>query len=202
MRASEFLLEATQGKTVVIFPGGFHPFHQGHYYVYQTLVKQFPGADVYVAATNSTAERPFPFEEKRYLASQSGVPADRFVLVKSPYKADEITSQYNSEVDHVVFALSEKDAGRISYTKKDGSLGYMQPYKAGTEMLPFKEHGYVFITPKVDFSVAGQKVDSASMIRNMYAQADDQQRSQIVADLYPKSQQKDKIKEIIDSVLG
>ena len=202
MRAREFLLEGPQGKTVVIFPGGFHPFHQGHYYVYETLVQKFPGADVYVAATNSTAERPFPFEEKRYLAAQAGVPADRFVLVKSPYKADEIVSQYNPETDHVIFALSEKDAGRISYTKKDGSLGYMQPYKDGVELAPIKEHGYVFITPKVDFTVAGQTVDSASMIRNMYAQGDDQVKAQIVADLYPNSRQKDKVKQIIDAVLG
>jgi hypothetical protein len=201
MRAKEFLLEAPQGKTVVIFPGGFHPFHQGHYYVYETLVKQFPGADVYVAATNTTTERPFQFEQKRFLAAQAGVPADRFVLVKSPYRADEILAHYNGQTDHAVFALSEKDAGRIGYTKKDGSPGFMQPYE-GPDMQTFSQHAYVYITPKVNFKVLGKVVDSASTIRAMYAEANDQQRSAIIKDLYPNSSEQDQIKQIIDSVLG
>lgn len=202
MRAREFLLEAPQGKTVVIFPGGFHPFHQGHYSVYQTLVKQFPGADVYVAATNTTTERPFQFDQKQYLAAQAGVPAERFVQVKIPYKADEILSHYNSEADHVIFALSEKDAGRIGFTKKDGSPAYMQPYNSGAALAPLKQHGYVYIAPKVNFKVLGQAVDSASTIRAMYAEADDQQRAAIVKDLYPNSSKQAEIKQILDSVLG
>jgi cytidyltransferase-like protein len=54
-------------KTVVIMPGGFHPFHAGHIALYNQAVEAFPGADVYVAATDDTSKRTFPFvvKEKR-----------------------------------------------------------------------------------------------------------------------------------------
>ena len=58
-------------KQVVIMPGGFHPFHAGHYALYQQAQKAFPGADVYVAATNDTSTRPFPFAIKEKLAARN-----------------------------------------------------------------------------------------------------------------------------------
>jgi phosphopantetheine adenylyltransferase len=48
-------------KKLVIMPGGFHPFHPGHLALYQSAVKAFPDADVYVAATSDVSTRPFPF---------------------------------------------------------------------------------------------------------------------------------------------
>ncbi len=50
--------------TVVIMPGGFHPFHAGHLALYQSAQRAFPDAEVYVAATNDTSARPFPFPVK------------------------------------------------------------------------------------------------------------------------------------------
>ena len=32
-------------STIVVMPGGFHPFHAGHASLYQAAVKAFPGAD-------------------------------------------------------------------------------------------------------------------------------------------------------------
>ena len=51
------LFEAQSLKTVVILPGGFHPFHPGHLSLYQSAQKAFPGADIYYAATNDKSER-------------------------------------------------------------------------------------------------------------------------------------------------
>src|SRR5210317_1184530 len=99
-------------STVVIFPGGFQPFHAGHKSVYDHLVKTFPDADVYIASSPSTTERPFKFEDKKYLAVSAGIPEDKFVMVKSPYRSIEITQNYNPEKDVVIFALSEKDSSR------------------------------------------------------------------------------------------
>lgn len=45
-------------RQVVIMPGGFHPS------LCQSALEAFPNADVYVAATNDTKTRPFPFEIK------------------------------------------------------------------------------------------------------------------------------------------
>ena len=84
-------------STIVIMPGGFHPFHAGHADLYQQAKKAFPGADIYVAATNDQSERPFPFALKEKLAKLAGVESGHFVQVKSPFQAKEITQHYNPE---------------------------------------------------------------------------------------------------------
>lgn len=83
-------------KQVVIMPGGFHPFHAGHAALYRSARESFPGADVYVAATDDTSTRPFPFQVKEKLAQLAGVDKGRFMRVKSPFQATEITAPYLS----------------------------------------------------------------------------------------------------------
>ena len=112
-------------------PGGFHPFHAGHAALYQSAVKAFPGADVYVAATNDTKTRPFPFAIKEKLAKLAGVAPGHFIQVKSPFKAEEITSHYNPDEDVLIFVRSEKDrteSPKPGGMKKDGTPAYFQPY--------------------------------------------------------------------------
>lgn len=58
------LFEAQAKRTVAIMPGGFHPFHPGHKSLYDWAVETFGASNVYVAATNDTATRPFPFDVK------------------------------------------------------------------------------------------------------------------------------------------
>ena len=96
-------------KTLVILPGGFHPYHAGHYELYKSAVKAFPGADVYVAATNDQKARPFPFAIKEKLAKIAGVAPGRFIQVKSPFKAQEIADHYDPDQDVMIFVRSEKD---------------------------------------------------------------------------------------------
>ena len=188
-------------KTIVIFPGGFHPFHKGHFSVYQNLVDKFPQADVYVASSPSTTERPFPFGKKKILATAAGVPSDKFVQVKSPYKSEEITSNYDANSDHLIFALSQKDVERISFKdKKDGSPSYFQKWKPGLKLEPFAKHGYIYIAPVKPFEILGKEITSASAIRKMYSDADDAGKLEIVKELYPKGDAK-KIKAIFDGVL-
>ena len=91
-------------------PGGFHPFHAGHAALYQSAVKAFPNAEVYVAATNDTSERPFPFAIKEKLARVAGVPPGRFVQVKSPFTSEEITSKYDPNSTILIFVKSEKNS--------------------------------------------------------------------------------------------
>ena len=97
-------------KQVVIMPGGFHPFHAGHAALYQSARQAFPGADVYVAATNDTSDRPFPFQVKQKLAQLAGVPVGRFMQVKSPFGAEEILAPYNPDDTQLIFVKSEKNS--------------------------------------------------------------------------------------------
>ena len=101
--AELFEAGASPLKKLVIMPGGFHPFHQGHKYLYDKAHEAFPDADIYVAATGDTSERPFPIESKKALAAIAGVPPQYFVQVKSPFQAKEITQHYDPDHTALIF---------------------------------------------------------------------------------------------------
>jgi hypothetical protein len=173
-------------KTVVIIPGGFHPFHAGHMALYQSARKAFPDADVYVAATDDTSNRPFPFVIKEKLARLAGVEPGHFVKVKSPFSADEITSRYNPEQDRVIFVRSEKDRGsrpQPGGTKKDGTPAKLQPLDDNPQ--PFGKHLYMTYLPTVEF---GPGLTSATEIRTAWPTLNDRRKTALVMSLYPATQ--------------
>jgi hypothetical protein len=185
-------------KKVVIFPGGFHPPHSGHLSVWNKLKEEFPEADIYVASSNTSTERPLSFQDKKELWMELGVEESSIIEVKVPYVSKEITSKYNPKETVVIFALSEKDSNRISYTKKDGSPGYFSEWGSSEDLKPLEEKGYIYISPKINFIVLGINIDSASKIRELYKKSTDANRSKIIKELYPKSVNLEKIKEILD----
>ena len=63
---------------IVVYGGGFQPFHVGHLSSYLQAKKAFPEAAFYIAASNDTKTRPIPFNDKQFLAQQAGV-VDPFV---------------------------------------------------------------------------------------------------------------------------
>lgn len=189
---------------IVIYSGRFHPFHKGHKASYDYLTKQFGKDNVYVAASGAMAPltSPFSFEEKKAMAEKLGVPADRFIMVKNPYQAKEITNQIgNPENTALVYALSEKDIDRFQFTKKDGTPGYIQPYpKDEAHLKDMTQHSYAFLTPTVKFKIAGKDLDSASAIRKLYIDSDDAGKNKILRDLYGVAD-KD-LKALFDRKLG
>lgn len=193
--------DSAPGKLVVIYAGGFQPFHKGHLSSYLQAKKAFPGADFYVATSGNVKERPIPYKEKQFLASQAGVAPQDFpdIVVKSPLKPTEILSNYNPEKDVFVLVRSERDP--VDYTRKDGTPGYFQPW-TGKNPNPFGKNGYVYVTKKHNFEINGQEVYSGTQVRNMYQNADDAGRKQIVKQLYPDSRQQSSIKKILDKYIG
>jgi glycerol-3-phosphate cytidylyltransferase-like family protein len=187
-------------KKVVIMPGGYHPFHTGHYELYKSAKKAFPDADVYVAASADTKTRPFPFEVKEKLARLAGVESGEFVQVKSPFQAKEITDKYDPERDVVIFVRSEKDKGespKPGGTKKDGSPSYFQPY-TGKNLKPFGEHAYMAYLPTIEF---GPGIKSASEIRDSWPNLNKKQKLAMIMSLYPKTQKDIKLAEVVASML-
>lgn len=189
------------GKTVVVYGGGFQPFHQGHLSSYLQAKKAFPNADFYVAASGNVKERPIPYQEKKFLATQAGVqPADfPDIAVSTPINPKEILQKYDPEKDAFILVRSERDP--MAYTKKDGSPGYFQPYNPNQPLQPFANHGYVFVTSKHDFNINGNSVYSGTQVRDMYQNADDAGRLSIIKQLYPRSKQHKQIKQILDKYL-
>jgi glycerol-3-phosphate cytidylyltransferase-like family protein len=188
-------------KTVVILPGGFHPFHPGHLSLYNSAQKMFPGADIYYAATNDKEKRPFDITDKARLAQIAGVPAGHFVQVKSPFQAKEITANYDPNSTVLVFARSEKDQDQPPHAggvKKDGNPAYLQPYTKNPA--PMSQHGYMAYLPTVEFPAGPSGVTSATQIRDMWPQASSEQKAEIVGDLYPKNPRA--AHQILDKYLG
>ena len=189
-------------KTIAIYAGRFHPPHKGHKATYDFLVRRYGNKNVFVASTNTQAPltSPFSFEEKKFLMTALGIPAANIVQVKNPYKADEITSKFDSKDTAVVFAVSEKDAGRFSFSKKDGTAAYLQPMSDKIELQPYSAHAYVELAPTIQFNVAGVEVKSASAIRSLYINSNSEQRDKIIVDLYGSFMPK--VKQLLDRKLG
>ena len=190
---------------IVILPGGYHPYHAGHYSLYNSAKEQFPDADVYVAATDDTSKRPFPFAIKEKLARVAGVDKGYFVKVKSPFRANEITDNYDPEKDTLIFVRSEKDRNeqpKPGGTKKDGSPSYFQPY-TGKNIQPFNKHAYIAYLPTVKF---GPDITSATEIRNSWPNLNDRQKLSMVMSLYPATQKNTKlannVKQLLDAGMG
>jgi hypothetical protein len=185
---NQFFTEQTRdSKVVVIFPGRFQPAHKGHAGLYFSLKQEFPNSDVYIATSEKVDEKsPFTFEERKFILQKLGIPGDRIVKVKSPYVAKEISEQYNQDKDALVYALSDKDASRISYTKKDGTPGYFQKLDNVQHFLPMKDKGYVKVATVNPFKILGKTVTGATQIRDMYKHVSEPERKQIIVDLYGK----------------
>ena len=187
--------------TVVIMPGGFHPFHAGHLALYQSAQRAFPDAEVFVAATNDTSARPFPFAVKEKLAQLAGVEPGHFVQVRSPFRAEEITKNFDPETDHIIFVRSEKDANKPPQAggiKKDGNPAYLQPLLGAKKLEPFARHAYMAYLPTVEF---GPGFTSASEIRAQWPTMDDQAKIDLVHSLYPATKGNDKLAQVVVKML-
>jgi phosphopantetheine adenylyltransferase len=203
------LLEVKQPNIIVVYGGGFQPFHEGHASSYREAKAAFPGAHFFVAASNVTTERPFEFKEKQFLAQQAGV-VDPFIQVgtmsyvndngrkvtSTPLNPLEVLQKFNPERDVLVIVRSERDPMKTTDTS------YYQPWTGVQNALPFNKHAYIFVTKKHDFSIAGNPVYSGSQVRELYSSADDKTKLSILQDLYPQSRQLDKIKKIFDKRLA
>ena len=193
-------------KTVVIYPGRFHPFHKGHASVYNALKQKFPYADVYIATSEKTdpEKSPFEFDEKVKMVQSAGISPEFVEKVKNPYIANEIVSKYNSDETKVIFAVSEKDMegpnARFKFgKKKDGSPSYFQPFNSVGESEFASKHGYITTLPTVDFKILGKDIRSASEIRELYKNSDEKTRRDLIQDLYGSMDEE--VKRIFDNKL-
>jgi hypothetical protein len=192
---------------LVIYPGRFHPFHLGHKASYDYLTNKYGENSVYIATSSvqDPETSPFAYEDKVKMMTRLGVPAGRIVQVKNPYQASEIVGGLSNEekaATALIFAVSAKDGERFTFApKKNGDPSYLQPIPDNIKKLkPLTEHGYVAITPTVNFKVKGQDADSASAIRKLYRDGNDTDRMQIVNDLYGRADPE--IKAVFDQRLG
>lgn len=193
-------------KTVVIYPGRFHPFHKGHASVYNKLKQQFPTADVFISTSEKTdpEKSPFSYEEKERMIQSAGIDPKFVEMTKNPYLAQEIINNYDLDKTKIIFAVADKDMEgdkpRFKFgLKKDGTPSYFQPFKSIDEAQFASKHGYIATLPTMDFKILGKDVRSASEIRELYKNSDDQGRRDLIQDLYGSMDEE--VKRIFDNKL-
>jgi hypothetical protein len=184
------IFEAQEPATLVIYPGRFQPFHKGHRAVYEYLVKKFGRDQVFIATSNKVdpPRSPFNFSQKAQFIQLTGVPMDRVVETRDPYKVPELTQNYPSST-RLIFAVSEKDMSedpRFSkWTKKDGSPSYFQPLpNDASQMAGMNQHGYIMTVPTFNFTVLGKPMRSATDFRADFARADEVTQKNMIQDLF------------------
>ena len=206
------ILEAEGKQLVIIYPGRFHPFHIGHGKVYKYLKQKYSNAKVFIATSGKVDgdRSPFTFDEKRKMMILAGVDASAIVQTKSPYQSIEIMERFDKDTTVVVFAVSEKDMAedpRFDFSnglklKKNGEPAYLQKWNNLNDAETFGTHGYIATTPTFPFEVLGQKINSASQIRNMISQSDDTKLTQLLQDLYSVTDVPQDVIELFKNKIG
>lgn len=179
-------------KIFVLYPGRFHPFHQGHKSVYDYLTTKFGGNDVYVTTTSvvEPPKSPFTFDEKKQMMMATGIPSNKILNVKNNYNVQSVANQIPIDLnrDSIIFAVSEKDMAEDprfkNFVKKDGSPSYLQPLPKNMKMEPAIKHGYLITVPTVEFTVLGMPAKSASQLRAQYSTLNPTQQKNFITDLY------------------
>jgi hypothetical protein len=195
-------------KIFVLYPGRFHPFHQGHKSVYDYLTTKFGGNDVYVTTTSvvEPPKSPFTFDEKKQMMMATGIPSNKILNVKNNYNVQSVANQIPIDLnrDSIIFAVSEKDMAEDprfkNFVKKDGSPSYLQPLPKNMKMEPAIKHGYLITVPTVEFTVLGMPAKSASQLRAQYSTLNPTQQKNFITDLYGRYNSN--IHNILNNKLG
>ena len=181
--------EAEEKKIVAVMPGGFHPFHPGHKSLYDWAVKTFGQDNVFVAATNDTKSRPFPFDIKQKLAGMAGVPADKFIQVTSPFNALSYQTIIGNPANtNLIFIRSEKDKGTHplpdQIRKSDSMMGYLVSYKDKNQLETADAHAHIAYGPTTNFDFAGMSIKSATELRNTWPTMSEEEKHKAAELMY------------------
>ena len=145
-------------RIVAIYGGRFQPAGSHHIKTYQYLVSKFGRDNVFIATSDVTGDKsPFTFAEKKKILAAYGVPSNKIIKTKSPYRADEIKKKL-SPTDVVVFGFGEKDAGRLVAGK------YFSPWKQNQKKYePHDKAGYILTLPHVSLKIRGKEMSGTSI---------------------------------------
>jgi hypothetical protein len=187
----ELFEDQSSSNLLVVYPGRFQPWHKGHFAVYNYLVQQFGRDNVFIATSNKVdpPRSPFSFSEKTHFMHLTGVPEDRIVETRDPYRAVELVQHYDPKTTKLIFAVSAKDMAedpRFTFgRKKDGSLSYLRPAPTTLDdMLPLEQHAYIMTVPTFKFTVLGEPMRSATEVRAQFKTADEDTQKEIIKDLF------------------
>jgi len=223
------LFEANESRLVVIYPGRFQPFHQGHAAVFAELQGKFGRENVYIGTNPNPKQdekNPFNITDKIALMHAAGVPDDRIAKVTDVYKWESYQPLLNFDPNNtvVIFAVGEPDAKRLEvdalYTeftptgklskipdgKKVGDPKPFRSFKNFNETLPANQASYVFIVPEVKKSIEingeVKDVSHGTECRNLWLEIKDDPaaRKSFLEQLYGRATPE--LEHIFDKIQG
>jgi hypothetical protein len=159
-------------KIIAVYPGRFQPMGRHHAATFKWLQDKFGKENTYIVTSDKVEmpKSPLNFQEKKAVASKYGL-GDRIVQVKNPYKAEEVTSNYDPEKTAIVFMVGKKDMEEDPRfkigLKKDGTPGYFKKYEEGKPLQPFTKHGYLIVAPHVSLKTPDGQEMSGTSIRSV-----------------------------------
>lgn len=111
-------------------------------------LKNMFNVDPYVITSNKVGDNsPYSFDEKLKTISEY-IDPNLIKLEQSPYNPKFIHEMDISNLK-VIFCIGQKDSSRITWVKKDGSLGFLQPYISIEQMNYYNQNGYVYIIDNI-----------------------------------------------------
>ena len=149
-------------KLVAVYPGRFQPFGPHHLESYKFLKKRFD--DVYIVTSGKTGgpRHPMNFAQKKKHMIKMGIPSKAVVQERQPYIPKGLLSKYDGDSTAVVFAVGEKDEGRLTSGK------YFKPYRKNYNRLQgFDNHGYTLQIPHTSIKVGGMEISGTTMRKLM-----------------------------------
>ena len=141
-------------KVVVVYAGRFQPFHRGHFATYTHLVKKFGKDNVFIGTSNKTDNQKSPFnfkEKKEIMTTMFGIPSNKIVEIKNPYRPTEILGKFNEETTAFITVVGEKDEMRLGGN-------YFQKWNNKTELEGYRDKGYVYVSPAQPNAISGTDV--------------------------------------------
>ena len=165
---------STIKKVIAIYPGRFQPAGRHHAAAYNWLKTTFGAEETYVATSDKMEmpKSPFTFEEKQVILGAHGIPAEKIVKTNNPYKAEEITSQFDPETTAVIFMVGEKDMqddprfANVGGRLKSGRDAYLKKFDDHKGVLePLNKHGYLVVAKHIALPVPGHGEMSGTALR-------------------------------------
>jgi hypothetical protein len=159
-------------KVIAVYPGRFQPMGKHHAATFKWLQDKFGKDNTYIVTSDKVEmpKSPLNFQEKKAIADKYGF-GDNLVKVKNPYKAEEVTSNYDPNTTAIVFMVGKKDMEEDPRfkigLKKDGTPGYFKRYEPGKQMEPFTKHGYLIVAPHVSLKTPDGQEMSGTSIRSV-----------------------------------
>ena len=109
-------------KVVGVYGGRFQPFGPHHLKTYEWLKKQVDVAYITTSDIKQPPRHPMNFKEKVRHMVKMGVPKNRIIQERTPYKAGNVLKKFDSETTAVVYIFGEKEGERLTGGK------YFQDY--------------------------------------------------------------------------